>query len=219
MGDLKPHPLFVLVRSLRQLLGGHMKTRSILTLIFSLAVSITSLCQIADAQSPRVLSEAMRVTGDRFTVATRTPRGASVYAVTRPSAAVLNAIDQGLTDLFAIARKNGYYKRLNYTDYSIFIGRADRTTDSQGQYSPDIAVGAAQYAGSIYDQGGYIYAAGMVISTEPCAFVIAEHTRDFGRISNVVRYEGEHLVLYHNDRARYLATLDHSKGGGHPILQ
>jgi hypothetical protein len=196
-----------------------MKKRSILSLIFVSCLIIAGLSQIADAQNARVLSEAMRVTGDRFTVTTRTPRGASVYAVNRPSAAVLNAIDQGLTDLFAVARKNGYYKRLNYTDYSIFIGRADRTVDSQGQYSPDIAVGAAQYAGSIYDQGGYIYAAGMVISTDPCAFVIAEHTRDFGRISNVVRYEGEHLVLYHNDRPRYLATLDHSKGGGHPILQ
>jgi hypothetical protein len=59
----------------------------------------------------------------------------------------------------------------------------------------------------------------MVISNHPMSFVIAEHTRDFGRISNVVRYEGEHLVLYHNDRRRYSATADHSRGGGHPILQ
>jgi hypothetical protein len=34
-----------------------------------------------------------------------------------------------------------------------------------------------------------------------------------------VRYEGEHLVLYHNDRRRYQRTFDHSKGGSHPILQ
>ena len=51
------------------------------------------------------------------------------------------------------------------------------------------------------------------------AFVIAEHDRDFQRIANVVRYEGEHLVLYHNDRRRYAQTVDHSGGGGHPILQ
>ena len=30
---------------------------------------------------------------------------------------------------------------------------------------------AAQYAGGVYDQGGYIYAAGMVLSNELCAFV------------------------------------------------
>ena len=46
-----------------------------------------------------------------------------------------------------------------------------------------------------------------------------EHTSDFERVSNVVRYEGEHLVLYHNDRARFAATADHSHGGSHPILQ
>ena len=59
----------------------------------------------------------------------------------------------------------------------------------------------------------------MVIANDPCSFVIAEHTKNFERVSNVVRYEGEHLVLYHNDRRRYAATADHSKGGGHPILQ
>jgi hypothetical protein len=139
--------------------------------------------------------------------------------VHRPSAAVLNAIDKGLADLFAVSRKNGYSRRLNYSDYSVFIGLADRTKDYQGQYSPDIQIPVYQYAGSIYDKGGYMYAAGMVISNEPCAFVIAEHTRDLDRVSNVVRYEGEHLVLYHNDRPRYSATADHSRGGGHPILQ
>jgi len=58
-----------------------------------------------------------------------------------------------------------------------------------------------------------------VIYFTPSAFVIAEHTKDLDRVSNVVRYEGEHLVLYFNDRQRYEATKDHSKGGSHPILQ
>jgi hypothetical protein len=131
---------------------------------------------------------------------------------------MLNAIDNGLTDLFTVARRNGYRNRLNYSDYSIFIANADRTRNGP-TYSPDIAVGAAQYAGSVYDAGGYVHAAGMVIARNPMAFVIAEHTADYPRVSNVVRYEGEHLVLYHNDRQRFAATADHSKGGGHPILQ
>jgi hypothetical protein len=128
------------------------------------------------------------------------------------------AIDQGFTDLFAIARKNGYGKRLNYQDYSVFIARPDRLKSAAGQYSPDIAIAAAQYAGTEYDKGGYIYAAGIVVALNPCTFLIAEHTKDFNRVSEVVRYEGEHLVLYHNDRRRYQETADHSKGGGHPIL-
>lgn len=169
-------------------------------------------------QNRTVLAEAERISGDKFTVATFTPMGATVYGVKRPSAKTLSAIDSGLTDLFAIARKNKYKKRLNYSDYTIYIANADRTKNADGNYSPDIAVGAAQYAGSIYDKGGYIYASGMIVALNPCAFLIAEHTKELERISNVVRYEGEHLVLYHNDRRRYLDTADHSKGGGHPIL-
>ncbi len=173
----------------------------------------------AFAQSGGALREAQRITGDRFGFAGRTPNGANIYSVRRPSAAMLSAIDQGLTNLFAVARKNGYGRQLNYSNYTVFIANADRNRDSSGRYSPDIAVGAAQYAGTDYDQGGYIYAAGMVISFSPMTFVIAEHTKDFNRVSDVVRYEGEHLVLYHNDRRRYSQTADHSRGGGHPILQ
>jgi hypothetical protein len=171
------------------------------------------------AQNAQVTAKAQSVTGDRFTITSRTPKGATIYAVNKPSSTVLNAIDKGLTDLFAVARKNGYRTRLNYSDYTVYIARADRTKNAAGEYSPDFAVGAQQYAGSVYDQGGYIYAAGMVLAYSPCAFVIAEHQSKFERISDVVRYEGEHIVLYHNDRRRYNATADHSKGGGHPILQ
>ena len=171
------------------------------------------------AQNRGLVSQAERISGDQFTYTGTTPRGAIVYGVNRPPAAMLAAIDKGLSDLFAVARKNGYNRRLNYSDYTVFIARPDRTKDSAGAYSPDIAVGAAQYAGSQYDKGGYIFAAGMVVSFNPGAFVIAEHERDLDRVSNVVRYEGEHIVLYHNDRRRFQQTADHSHGGGHPILQ
>ncbi len=196
-----------------------MTKRAIISIAGLILLVIAGLSQIADSQNRTVLAEAERISKDSFTISVKTPLGASVYAVNRPSNAVLTAIDKGLTDLFAVARKNGYRKRLNYRDYSVYIAKADRTKDSSGKYSPDIAIGAAQYAGSIYDQGGFVYAAGMVIANDPCSFLIAEHTKDLDRLSNVVRYEGEHLVLYHNDRRRYAATADHSKGGGHPILQ
>ena len=187
--------------------------------IIGLAFAAFLLSGTVIGQDRRVLANAERISGDRFTVATRTQKGVYVYAVTRPSSSVLAAIDRGLDDLFAVARKNNYYKRLNYSDYSVFIARADRTKDYQGQYSPDIQIPVYQYAGTVFDKGGYMYAAGMVISLDPCAFIIAEHTKDLERVSNVVRYEGEHLVLYHNDRKRFDATADHSHGGAHPILE
>ena len=167
----------------------------------------------------RLIARGEQITGDSFKVFTRTPLGVRIYARTQPRADMLRAIDDGLTELFAIARRHGYQGRLDYAAYTVFIARADRTRDYRGAYSPDIAVPAGQYAGSGYDKGGFIYAAGMVLAFNPCAFIIAEHERDLGRVANVVRYEGEHLILYHNDRVRYEKTADHSRGGGHPILQ
>ena len=187
--------------------------------ISALLITAFALFTSANAQNRQVMAEAQRVTGDVFTVAAVTPKGANIYAVRQPSTAMMNAIDKGLTDLFAVARKNGYSRRLNYADYSVFIANPDRQKDASGKYSPDIAIGAAQYAGTEYDKGGYIYVAGMVIANNPMAFLIAEHRSDLSRVSDIVRFEGEHLVLFHNDPRRYEATMDHSRGGGHPILQ
>ena len=186
-----------------------------LVLAIAFAFQVSSVA----AQSRSLVSQAERISGDRFTVVAQTPMGATVYAVNQPNATMLSTIDAGLADLFAVARKNGYRRNLNYSNYTIFIAKPDRLKDIDGRYSPDIAVGAAQYAGSIYDKGGYIYAAGMIVSFAPGAFLIAEHTKDLNRVRDIVRFEGEHIVLYYNDRRRFLATQDHSKGGGHPILQ
>jgi hypothetical protein len=183
-----------------------------------LAVLLAGTVIVSDAQT-NALAKAQQVTGDRFTVRVRTPAGANIYAVKQPSEEMIEAIDNGLADLLAVARKNGYRRMLSPSKYTIFIAKADRQKNGDGVYSPDIAIGAAQYAGTDYDQGGYIYVAGMVISNNPLSFTIAEHTKDFNRVRDVVRYEGEHLVLYHNDRQRYMQTRDHSKGGSHPILQ
>lgn len=191
--------------------------------MFRIALSTIILLMAANlslvGQGRGLVGRAERISVDRFGYAARTPSGVPVYAVKRPSRAMISAIDAGLSDLIAVARKNGYNRYLSPSNYTIFIAGADRTRNAEGRYSPDIAVGAAQYAGSVYDQGGFIYAAGMVLSMEPGAFIVAEHTSDFNRVRDIVRYEGEHIVLYHNDRRRFLATQDHSRGGGHPILQ
>ncbi len=187
-------------------------------LFFAVIFTVNSTLHAQSRADKAILNQAERISGDRFGYFSQTRNGANVYSVSRPGSQMLNAIDAGLNELFGVARKNGYRQRLNYSDYTIFIGKADRTKDSQKRYSPDIAVNAGQYANSDYDQGGFIYAAGMVVGYNPNAFLIAEHTKDFQRVSEVVRFEGEHLVLYHNDRRRYQQTADHSQGGGHPIL-
>ena len=186
---------------------------------FALAGVETHAQSYASRVTDRVTRIAEMESGDRFTVSARSPRGVNIYAVNPPSAAMLGAIDRGFENLFAIAARHGYRSRLRHSDYTVYIARADRLRDSYGNYSPGFAVSAGQYAGSDYDQGGYIYAAGMVIAYNPSAFLIAEHTRDLNLVSEIVRYEGEHLVLYHNDRRLYQQTADHSRGGGHPILK
>lgn len=184
-----------------------------------LLVILTVFSPNVEAQDRALIGKAEKITNDRFTFSAETPRGARIYAVNKPNGRLLNAVDNGLRNLFAVARKNGYNRNLNYSSYTIFIARPDRTKDSSGQYSPGIAINAAQYAGSVYDKGGYIYAAGMVLGYNPAAFVIAEHTENLQDVSDIVRFEGEHIILYHNNRRLYNQTADHSQGGGHPILQ
>ena len=190
-----------------------------LVVAVSLVAAPLQLSARSAQRSSQLVARAEQITGDRFRIQTSTPRGVTVIAVNAPRPEVMATIDRGFVELFAVARRHGYQSHLNFSDYTVFIARADRNKDSSGQYSPDIAVPAGQYAGGYYDQGGFIYAAGMVLAFNPSAFIIAEHERDLPRISNIVRYEGEHIVLYYNDRQRFLATQDHSKGGGHPILQ
>lgn len=196
-----------------------LKNLSLVLVIFAFIFSTNLFVRAQNRADAAVIAEAEKYSNDKFNFVVNSPKGARVYGVKKPSAQMLAAIDKGLTDLFAVARKNGYNRRLNYSDYVIFIANPDRLKNYEGNYSPDIAIGAAQYAGSIYDKGGYIYVAGMVVGYNPGAFLIGEHTKDFNRASDVVRYEGEHIVLFHNDRRRYNETMDHSKGGAHPILQ
>ena len=51
-----------------------------------------------------LVSRAEQVTGDKFPIVTTTPRGVTVLARTMPRLDLLNAIDRGLADLFAVAQ-------------------------------------------------------------------------------------------------------------------
>jgi hypothetical protein len=196
-----------------------MKKNLIILIIISLSLISHDFVLAQSSSEKIVIAEAERISQDKFPIKTKTPKGAKVFAVNKPKKDVLKAIDKGLNELFAIAKKNKYSAKLNYSDYTIFIAKPDRDKDFEGKYSPDIAINASQYRETIYDKGGFIYVAGIVVAFNPCVFMIGEHSNNFQRISELVRYEGEHLVLYHNDQKRFLETQDHSKGGGHPILQ
>lgn len=176
--------------------------------IFAQSLGKSAITDLAERQS-----------GDSFSFSARTPKGAVVYAVNPPSAGMLAAIDKGLDDLFAVARKHGYRSRLNHSYYTIYIARPDRLKDRAGNYSPGIAINAPEYNGSEYDQGGFIYVAGVVFYLNPDSFLIVDYDKNFNAVSEIVRFEGEHIILYYNDRRLYNKTGNHSRGGGHPILK
>lgn len=93
-----------------------MNKKLVISIMFMMLVTMFGVGQGVVAQNSSVIAKAQSITGDRFTIVTRTPKGATIYAVNRPTATVLNAIDKGLADLFAVSRKNGYRTRLNYSD-------------------------------------------------------------------------------------------------------
>ncbi|MEJ7710470.1 MAG: hypothetical protein WKF84_11540 [Pyrinomonadaceae bacterium] len=137
-------------------------------IVFIISTPSLSILAVQSGVDRRVVARAEAFTKDKFKYGVQTPRGARVVSVSEPSRAALEAVDQGLTTLFEVARRRGYKARLRYQDYIIFIARADRTKDKSGAYSPDIALPAGQYVNSSYDQGGFVYAAGFVLAYTTC---------------------------------------------------
>ena len=84
-----------------------MKNYNFLIRAMLLAVIVFGGGLFAYAQNRQVLAKAESVTGDRFPIALRTPKGASIFAAVQPSQPMLSAIDKGLTDLFAVAERMG----------------------------------------------------------------------------------------------------------------
>ena len=140
-----------------------LKKLSLALIAFAFIFSAASFAAAQNRADAGVIAEAEKYSGDKFGFVSKSPKGARVYGVKKPSAQMLAAVDKGLTDLFAVARKNRYNRKLNYSDYVIFIASPDRLKNFEGNYSPDIAIGVAQYAGTIVDKGGYMYVAGMVL--------------------------------------------------------
>ncbi len=191
----------------------------IITFIITILIGLTNLASAQMIIPKGLMQKAEDLSGDKFAFNAKTKKGVTIFAYEKPSQEMLKGIDKGLDDLFKIAKKHKYKAKTKHSQYVIFIAKSDRDLDFYGNYIPNFQIPVAQYAGTDYDKGGFMYAAGMVLWAEPCAFMIAKHDKKFEQVSEVVRFEGEHLILYHNDRPKYDATADHSKGGSHPILK
>lgn len=148
----------------------------------------------------------------------QTPRGATVYSYENVTPSNLDNIDAGLARLFDIAaRVYGYRNGLNFSDYRIILFK--RSALCTGT-AIGFAVRADVYDGSEYDKDprpgvGVVCAAGLSAEFEsPLAVVV----QDDSIIKDATLFEGEHLILYKNDRLKWQETLFHQNGAGHPIL-
>lgn len=147
----------------------------------------------------------------------RTPNGTTVYSFETVTPQNLQNIDEGLARVFDISsRVYGYQNGLNFSDYKIVLFK--RSALCTGT-AVGFAVRADNYDGSEYDKDprpgyGVVCAAGLSAEFEqPLAVVV----QDDSMIALATRFEGEHLILYKNDRQKWGETVTHSTGG-HPLL-
>jgi len=151
---------------------------------------------------------------------TTSPRGVSIRVEkgVKVVDADLVAIDAGLQQAFDEARCAGYTRALLHTDYSVALLASSK--DKNGV--PEIRVDCAQYCGTEFDKGGYITIAGQMIAAgDPYGNVIALPAHSGAmpdHLSLSAKYEAEHVILAWNDGDKYLATMTHGIGQGHPLL-
>jgi hypothetical protein len=132
----------------------------------------------------------------------------------------IRAIEQGLLNCFEKAEKAGYTMPLSLKEYSVaIVGDCMRAPES-GIWCYKLPAGA--YAGTEWDLGGYILAAGQVVSTTPPhgnVIVLPDHKGgDLEQLSTIAMYEAEHIILYHSDREKFEQTQTHGVGTGHPLF-
>jgi len=141
------------------------------------------------------------------------------------TAAESDAIDNGLREVFSRALARGYDRPLNLTDYTVAILADSQRAPQSGVWSYKLPAGV--YAGTEWDLGGYILAAGETVfySNDPEGNLIAlpyhhgtNMIDDLANLSRVAAYEGEHIILFHCDYTLWQSTAVHGVGQGHPLF-
>lgn len=139
--------------------------------------------------------------------------------VNQPTAGEIQAIESGMQECFRRARANNYHQPLSLSSYNVAIVQSIRAPESQ-IWSYKLPAGP--YAGTEWDLGGYILAAGQVISIgEPHGNIIVlpdHHGTDLEELARVAGYEVEHIVLAYCDAEKFEATKVHGQGQGHPLF-
>lgn len=143
---------------------------------------------------------------------TRTPKGAYVVSRQEPNAALFPSIDRGLDNAFRIAQQYGYTQALHHDFYTVALFKRSPKCINPGFL---VAADGSDWDGTEYDKDPrdfYVRLCAAGLTPNASAMVVAD---DPGHMFNIVWFEAEHLILRHNDYAKWYSTIGvHS----HPIL-
>jgi len=148
----------------------------------------------------------------------KTPQGASVFAQRAINTELLPLVDAGIERLnqIASAAPNNYSNLAPPSAYKVYLfPRSPRCENPAFLIETD----GGSYDGSEWDKNTErgkvaLCAAGMTVADDYSILVVD----DAATMPTIVRYEGEHLALFHVDRERYEATKFHTAMSFHPIL-
>jgi hypothetical protein len=118
---------------------------------------------------------------------------------------VVSQIEAAMLEMFEKAGEKGYQTNLTLDKYTIAVLNPDGYRDG----IPVLKTPVGDYSGTVYDQGGFVFAGGQFLP--PFTIAIPSY-EDAEGIKDIIAHEMIHAILYHNDRVRYEATKTHQGG-------
>ena len=195
-------------------------TLPIILSLAAVAALVIFLLMRKKAKKTDIVTERLQAEIDKLTGRTTTPLGVVILSDSPRSEQFIAAVDAGFRLYQKIAEQEGYKNYPAPEHFTVLVFPAVTETDSSGNYSPSFKVFLSPtdpYNGSVYDKGGYVWAAEQVIGLDDGIFAVAENN-NFEYCKNATYNGLEHLLLWYCDRQRFEATKDHSQTGGHPII-
>ena len=187
-------------------------------IIFSIAIAV-SIWLVVRSRKPKTIEQ--RIAAIKTVTVTANGLNIRIEKGAKCPPSDIDAIERGLTRCFEKARAIGYDKPFSLSAYTIVIlGDAMRAPES---HTLCYKLPAGPYAGTQWDLGGFILAAGQCVyigGATGNVIAIPEHNgQDLDQLALISEYEAEHVILFYCDPAKFEATKIHgTPGSGHPLF-
>ena len=187
-------------------------------ILFGIAVLAISIWLVVRSRKPATIEQ--RIAAIKKVTVTANGLNIKIEKGAKCPPSDIDAMERGLTRCFEKARAVGYDTPFNLSAYTIVIlGDAMRAPESQ---TLCYKLPAGPYAGTQWDLGGFILAAGQCVyigGATGNVIAIPEHNgQDLEQLALISEYEAEHVILFYCDPAKFEATKVHGQGQGHPLF-